>query len=185
MNITKINPLFSTEERVKTLKHIIFLEKPFTVTQTSKKLNLNKGFISNYFKTLQEQNIIERKENNFTVKENKNVKSIRILFNLQEINEDIFQDYKFVEAAGLYGSTAKGTNTTTSDIDIWIKIKPVTEEKQSKLTSDLRKNLDNVKPLILDNEKIKKIKKEDPMFYHSLYFGSISLYGEIDEIRPK
>lgn len=57
--------------------------------------------------------------------------------------------------------------------------------KQSKLTADLRKNIKNVKPLLLNNEKIKKIKEEDPIFYHSLYFGSILIYGEIDEIQPE
>jgi len=185
MNTTNLNELFSTEERVKTLKYIIYLEKPFTITETAKELDLNKGFISNYFKNLQNNELLKRKENEFSVKQNSKVKGIRILFNLEKIDEEIFKKYEFVEAAGLYGSAAKGTNTKSSDTDIWIKTEPTTEEKQSKLTADLRKNIKNVKPLLLNNEKIKKIKEEDPIFYHSLYFGSILIYGEIDEIQPE
>lgn len=38
--------------------------------------------------------------------------------------------------------------------------------------------LRNVNPLFLTTKKIEKMKKEDELFYHSLSFGSIVLYGK-------
>ena len=87
-----------------------------------------------------------------------------------------------MRAVGLYGSCAKGTNTESSDIDLWIKVEKIDEKKIIELTSKLRKKLKNVKVLILDDKKIEELKKNDPVFYHSLYFGSLMLYGEEGEI---
>ena len=91
--------------------------------------------------------------------------------------------FSFVQAVGLYGSCAKGENTEDSDIDVWIKISNVSEEKLAALTSKLNKTTRNVRPLFLTDKKIEKAKKEDPLFYHSLVFGSIVLYGGKDGIQ--
>jgi len=177
-----LEDIFSTAERIKILQKIIYLEEPFGVNEIARNLGLSKGLVSKYFEILAKENILKKLKRKFVVGNNSNVKSIRIMLNIQKIPKEIFKKYKFVKAVGLYGSCAKGTNTESSDIDLWIKIERAKDEDIAKLTSELKKRIGNAKILILDNEKLKLIKKEDPLFYNSLYFGSIVLYGKENEI---
>ena len=179
MNLEKI---FSTKERVKILKNIIYLENDLSVSEISKKLRLSKGLISKYFEILFRAGILKKSKNKFYVKNNELVKGLKILFNLQKINARFFKKYKFVRAVGLYGSCVKGTNTINSDIDLWIKVENLEEKKIIELTSELKKKIENIRILFIDDKKIKTIKKEDPLFYYSLFFGSIIIYGEENEI---
>jgi len=174
MNIEK---LFSTKERVNILNEIIYLEKEFGVNEIARKVRLSKGLISKYFNILLKENLIRKKKNKFVVKINSEVKSIRIMLNIQKIEIKIFKKYKFIKSVGLYGSCIKGVNTELSDIDLWIKIENTKEEELAELTSELRKKIRNIKIIVLDDKKIEKLKRQDILFYHSLYFGSIILYG--------
>jgi len=81
---------------------------------------------------------------------------------------------------GVYGSWASGTNKEDSDIDVWVKIKErIGEEVVAGISKQLNKKMKSkVELLILDPEKIEVLKKEDPIFYYSLVFGSIVLHGE-------
>jgi len=177
-----VNDMLSTKERVKILEITIFKEDIFGVNEIAKQLNLSKGLVSKYFEILVRRNILRKKERKFCVRNNVLVKSFKILFNLKKINPKIFKKYKFIKAAGIYGSCVKGTNTESSDVDLWIKVDKIKEKDVIKLSSELRKKIKNVKILILDDKKISTLKKEDLMFYHSLYFGSVIIYGEENEI---
>jgi len=179
MNIPR---LFSTLERVAILKHIIYLKREFGVIETAKAVQLSKGLVSKYFEILVDEKVLRNKETKFIVANRTLVKGIRIMLNIQSIEPTLFRKYKFVRAVGLYGSCAKGTNTVDSDVDLWIKIDAANDEEVSRLTAELRKKIDNVKIILLTQEKLKQLKDKDPLFYHSLYFGSIILYGEEDEI---
>jgi len=105
------------------------------------------------------------------------------LFNIHNINTKIFRKYSFVKSVGLYGSCARGENTEDSDVDVWIRIRETSEERQAALTSELNKKIRNIKILFLTDKKIEKIKKEDELFHHSLVFGSITIYGDKDGIQ--
>lgn len=177
-----INKLLSTKERVRILKNVIFKEKEFGVNEIARELNLSKSLVSKYFEILTKENILKKKKRKFFVQNNISVKSLKILFNLQKIDPKIFKKYKFVKVVGIYGSCVKGTNTESSDVDVWIKVNKTEQTQIIKLTSELRKKIKNVKILILDDKKINTLKKEDPLFYHSLYFGSIIIYGGKNEI---
>lgn len=181
MNLEKI---FSTKERIKILNQVIFLEKHFGVNEIAKQLKLSKGLISKYFEILIKENILKRIKSKFVVENNSNVKSIRILLNIQKIKIDsgISKKYKFVKTIGLYGSCAKGTNTESSDIDLWIKIEKAKDEDIAKFSSELKGKIENAKILILDNKKLELLKEKDPLFYNSLHFGSIIIYGDENEI---
>ncbi len=176
-----INEVLSTKERVKLLENIIYKEKEFGVNEIARQLNLSKGLVSKYFEILVKERILKKKRK-FYIQNNELVKGLKILFNLQKINPKIFKKYKFVKAVGVYGSCVKGTNTETSDIDLWIKVDKLDEEKLIKLATELRKRVENVKILWLDNKKLDVLKKKDVLFYHSIYFGSIIIYGEENEI---
>ena len=90
----------------------------------------------------------------------------------------IFGKYPFVTAAGLYGSCARGDNSEESDVDVWIRLNDVEETEAAALTAEISRKVKNAKVLLLTDKRLKKIREEDTMFYHSLAFGSIILYGD-------
>jgi len=176
---SKINELMSTEERIKILGDVLFKES-IKVSETARRLKLSKGLVSKYFDILLKGDVLKKKGFVFLVKENYKVRGLKIMFNVLGLPQ-IFGKYKFVRGAGLYGSAAKGMNTIESDLDLWIKVDKTKEEELARLNSELSEKVKNVNVLILDEEKIKEIKK-DEMFYYSLFFGSVILYGENNEI---
>lgn len=172
-----INRIFSTKERIKIIKHVIYKANTFGVSDTARELGLSKALISKYFENLANDGIIKKENSKFLVRDNVKAKSIKILLNLNEFDISLFKKYKFVLGVGLYGSLTKGTNNEDSDIDIWVKIKETNQLELANLTNKLSKRYKNIKPLFLTIEKIEMLKKEDPLFFYSLIFGSIKLYG--------
>lgn len=180
-----LEKIFSTKERVKILKAVIFSEKPISVSAIAEKLKISRGLVPKYFDVLAKEGITKRvngKYSKYLITDSSATKGIRILFNIQAINSAIFKKYGFVEAVGLYGSCAKGENTEDSDVDIWLKIKDVGDAKIAPLTTEINKKIKNAKVLFLTVPKVEKMKKDDELFYHSLVFGSIILYGGKDAI---
>lgn len=143
-------------------------------------LRLSKGLVSKYFQILLKQKILKKEKGKLFVSGTPSVRAIKILLNVKNIDARIFSKYPFVTAAGLYGSCARGENNEESDVDLWIRLKDVDETKAASLTAEIRKRVKNSKVLFLSDKKIEKIRKEDTMFYHSLAFGSIILYGDMD-----
>lgn len=177
-----INSLFSTEERIKIIKSIIFTDNQLSVNKTANKLNLSKGLISKYFNLLVSKKILQKRKNKFFVLNNSIVKSIKILFNINQFKPSFFKKYPFLEGVGLFGSCVKGTNNEDSDIDLWIKVGITNEVRLAQLTNALKRKNNKIKPLFLTAEKIKKLKIADNIFYNSLILGSIVLYGDEIEI---
>ena len=175
--------IFSTKQRIKILETIVFKTDNVSVNNIANQLKLSKGLVSKYFDILAKRGILKKVNGKLRITDSSPVKGIKILFNIKSIDLNIFKKSSFVRSVGLYGSCAKGENTEDSDIDLWIKVSNVSEEKLAALTSKLNKEIKNVKPLFLTDKKIEKAKKEDPLFYHSLVFGSIILYGGKDGIQ--
>lgn len=175
--------IFSTKERVKILESIIFKEEDLSVNDVARKLKLSKALISKYFDILVKKGVLKRKNEKFYVDNSSLVKGIKILLNIKNINVKIFKKYPFIISVGLYGSHARGENTEDSDVDLWIRIKEEKEEKLASLTSELNKKIKNIKPLFLTDKKINELKEKDSLFYDSLAFGSIVLYGDKDGIQ--
>ena len=170
--------LLSTEERARILSHVIYMEREFGVNEIARALGLSKGLVSKYLDALVKETLLKRSKKKFLLNENHLLRGIRIMFNLQRIGPKIFRKYRFVKASGLYGSCAKGTNTQSSDVDVWIRVEKTGDENIAELTSELRKSIANIKILILDDKKLELLKKKDPLFYYALHFGSIILQGE-------
>jgi len=175
--------IFSTKERIKILQEIIFKTDRISVNNIANQLRLSKGLISKYFNILVKERILKKVHSKFSVVNSPLAKGIRILLNIKNIEIKIFKKYSFIESVGLYGSCAKGENAEDSDVDLWVKVGNTGEEELASLTSELDQKIENVKVLFLTDQKIEKIKKEDAMFYHSLVFGSIILYGDKDGIQ--
>ena len=172
--------LFSTQERNKVLYYI--LEDPETiyrVNDVARKLKLNKGTISTYFRFLLKNNILKNRGRGFVVNLNSPLtRQIKVLLNLRKINIKPILGLK-PKGIGLYGSWAKGVNGKTSDVDIWITFdKRPKEEKIAAAQAKMRNKLKyEIGLLVIDEERLKGLKK-DEIFYHSLVFDSIVLWGE-------
>ncbi len=175
--------IFSTKERIKILRAVIFSDQPISVNVFAARLKISKGLVSKYLDVLLKEGITKKSNGKYLIVDSPITKGAKILLNITGVDVGIFKKFNFVEAVGLYVSCAKGENTDESDIDLWIKIKEIGDEKAASLTAVMKKRIKNVKPLFLTTKKIEKMKKEDALFYHSLSFGSIVLYGENDAIQ--
>ncbi|MBU2567756.1 MAG: nucleotidyltransferase domain-containing protein [Elusimicrobia bacterium] len=175
--------IFTTKERIKILKAVIFNTQPIRVNSIAAMIKISKGLVSKYLDVLLKEGITKKSKGKYLIVDSSITKGIRILLNITGIDTGIFKRFDFVGSAGLYGSCAKGENTADSDVDIWIKIKDVTDEKVASLTAVINKKIRNAKLLFLTTNKIEKMKKDDKLFYHSLTFGSIVLYGEKDALQ--
>ena len=175
--------VFSTKERIKILKDVLFSDQPISVNVIAARLKVSKGLVSKYLDVLLKEGITKKSNGKYLIVDSSITKGTKILLNIADVDTGIFKKFDFVESAGLYGSCAKGENTDESDVDLWIKVKDVSDEKAASLTALMNKKIRNVKPLFLTTKKIEKIKKDDELFYHSLSFGSIVLYGEKDAIQ--
>lgn len=174
--------LFSTSERIKILEAVIFRTGNVSVNNIASQIGLSKGLVSKYFQILLKEQILKKEKGKLVVADSKSVKAVKILLNVRQIDTRIFSKYPFVTAVGLYGSCARGENTEDSDVDLWVRVKDVEETKIASLTSEINKKIKNAKVLFLNDKKIEKLRKEDIMFYHSLSFGSIILYGDKDAV---
>ena len=175
--------IFSTKERIKIIDAVVYKKGSISVNNVASQLRLSKGLVSKYLDILAKEGILKRANGKFIVVESAIGKGIKILLNIRKIPVSLFRKYPFVKSAGLYGSCAKGENNEESDIDLWVKVDDVSEEKLASLSSGLNKKLEKLKLLFLTDKKIEKLKKEDELFYHSLAFGSITIYGEKDGIQ--
>ncbi len=146
----------------------------------AKLLKISPAYVSRTLKILTRFNIIKKNKVDIS---NPYVRGLKIFFNIKKlVDKNVIRRLKKLEAigCGIYGSCANGTNHEESDIDIWIKVdKHPGEAKVATVSNEIRKLLGrNVQILVLTPERIERLKKEDPIFYYSLVFGSIRLYGE-------
>lgn len=174
--------IFSTGERINILKAVVFKHTPISVNSIAQDLELSKGLVSKYLDVLAKKGIAKKSNGKYLIVDTALTKGLRILLNIEQIDETLFRKYAIVEAVGLYGSCAKGENTDGSDVDLWIKVREFNDRKISSLTAEVIRKIKNAKPIFLTAKKIEKMKKDDELFYHSLVFGSIILYGDKDAI---
>jgi predicted nucleotidyltransferase len=173
----KIETLFSTKERIRILNRVIYKTGYISVNSIAREAKLSKGLISKYLKYLAKEGLLKRVDRKLLVKDSIKTRAVRIFLNLSMLDDSFFRKYRFVKGVGLYGSLARGTNTEDSDIDLWICTERASEEDMARLTASLKRRFGNVKPLYLTKEKINLLKRDDSVFYHSLVFGSILVYG--------
>jgi len=173
-----IQVLFSSRDRLNILSHVVYKTESFSVSQVAKNINLSKGLASKYLNILAEEGILERRDGKFIVKDSIATRTVKLLLNLNLFDNKFFSGYEFIKSAGLYGSYAKGTNTESSDIDLWVAVEKVNDEALAKLTKDLKTTFGDVRPLYLTRDRRETLRREDSTFYKSIIFGSITMYGE-------
>lgn len=175
-----LEQLFSTVERTRILKAVLYKEGDIRVNELSRKLRLSKGLVSKFLRMMARERLLKRTRTGkgFQVREGPRVAVLRILFNLEGLDPNIFKRSEFVRGAGVFGSHVKGTNSEGSDLDIYILVDEAKPDEMAALTQRLRGRYGAVSPIYLTRDKIERIKNEDRVFYHSLVFGSFHLYGD-------
>jgi predicted nucleotidyltransferase len=173
-----VEALVSTPERLKILRDILYRKGSFGVSGVSRSTGLSKGLVSGYLNLLVDSRVLERDGRGFMNRLSVESRALRILLNLSSVNVEVFHRRAFVEAAGLYGSWAKGANDEESDVDIWVLVSDVPEEELAAFSAELRECFGAARPLYLTREKLDRLRREDETFYCSMVFGSIVLYGD-------
>lgn len=167
----------STSERVAILNAVLFKEGLIGVSAISQESKASKGLVSRYLSLLKKHGMLERKGIKFLVKGSNKTRAVKLLLTISNLDGGLFR-HDFVESAGLYGSCAKGENTEASDVDLWVRVRNASQDDLALLNRRIKEKFPNANVLVLTKDKIQKLKKEDPVFYHSLYFGSIIIYGK-------
>lgn len=154
--------------------------KKIRVRELARELKLSPAHISRTLRILHDKEMIEDDRINLA---SPLVRALKAFINTEKLVEkDIIAKVKSLNviSAGVYGSWASGTNYEDSDLDVWIKVeKHPGEMKIASLVGEIRRKIStSVQLLVLTPERIKRLKKEDPIFYYSLVFGSMMIYGE-------
>lgn len=157
--------------------------KKVGVRELAKTLHLSPAHVSRTLSDFRADRLVDKGTINLA---NPLVRSLKIFFNIRAIQDkNIVKKLTAVKTngVGIYGSWASGTNYEDSDLDIWIKVnKHPGEVKVASISGELRKALERqVQILVLTPERIKRMKDTDPLFYYSLVYGSMILWGEAIE----
>ena len=150
------------------------------VRELARLLKLSPAHISRTLKALDAYGIIEKGEVDLS---NPYVRALKIFLNTKKlVDKDVAKLLRRLEpiGVGLYGSWFNGTNDEESDLDIWVRVEVHPgEARVVSVSNDVRKIMGRgVQILVLTPERIDRMKKEDPIFYYSLVFGSMTLCGE-------
>lgn len=181
MNQYPLERLLSTQERAKVLRRILIETEALKVEKTAKELDISKGMISQFFRILFDYEILEKKDGRiFTNFQNYKTMELKRFLNVSGLDVSELKKIKEVIGIGVYGSWVSGTNTKESDLDVWIKTKKHPPESRiAEVQGEIRRKKGyNAHILVLSAERIGKLKKSDPVFFYSLAYGSILLWGE-------
>ncbi len=153
-----------------------------SMRKVAKLLKVSPALVSNVVKKMKKDNVLTK--DGFFNEKDAYARSLKILLNVSLLKHiKLLEKFSRLKpkAIGFYGSWANGTNNEDSDFDLWAKFDydKIDQRMVASVQGELRKALNvNTQLLILTPEKLKSIKKTDPVFYYDLYFSSIVLYGD-------
>ncbi len=172
--------LFKSEERIRILRYI-GIRTSFTVQSVADATGVSKGLVSQYLNMLVQENLLGRNKRSFLRNDTALWKAAKRLLNLDLLRPQISLP-AWAEGIGIYGSWAEGTNTTESDLDLWILVKdydPEMEITAAELEQTIAAAIRcEVHSLILTAEKLRRIRERDQPFYAGLMKGCLTLEGE-------
>ncbi|MFA4647545.1 nucleotidyltransferase domain-containing protein [Pyrococcus kukulkanii] len=178
-NSPNMYKLISTKERVEILRYILERDT-IRVEETAKKLGVSKGLVSKLLHMLEKEGIVKKEGRYFKVILNPKTRELKRFLNFLTLYPKLSQlREEWIEGLGIYGSFSRGENKEGSDVDIWIYTQGEDMIRVAKFQRKLRDTLKReVDLLVLTPKKIERLKKEDPIFYYSLIYGSIIIWGE-------
>jgi predicted nucleotidyltransferase len=175
-----LSELLSSEERIRLLRYAL-TTSPVTVTEAAREAGVNKGLASRYLAILVEEGYLERDGRFFSVIDGAKTRSLKAFLNVAALEERVSLP-EWAIGIGLYGSWSTGTNTSESDLDLWLlveEIGPDTELEAARLERDLSAAIGcEVTILVLTRDKLAALRDDDLPFYMSLMREMKTLAGE-------
>lgn len=175
--LEQFSPLF----RKSSLMLIATLGRDYTsqfhVRDLSRLLQYDVSLVSKNLKQLEMLGLVTHEEVGNLVlyrahMENVLVRQVKICFTLMELHDAINAISPLTTNAILYGSCAKGEDTATSDIDLFIETRE--KEKVSWILNDIQPTISRtLSPVILTPDETYTMKSEDLPFYSSIQQGIV------------
>jgi predicted nucleotidyltransferase len=172
--------LFKSEDRIRILR-FVSLNDTFSVHSVSNATGVSKGLASLYLNILVNYGLLSRSGRVFHKRNTGLWSVVKLLQNLDQLTHALRLP-PWARGIGIYGSWARGTNTSDSDLDIWVLVDnydPEFEFRVAESDLDLSKLTNGpVHTLILTREKLAGIASSDQPFYANLIKDSITIEGE-------
>jgi len=165
----------------------LLVDNSFSVRDLAKEINCSPAKITQFVKLFQKEDIIRLKpdKNKKIVGLNRDNPLTREIISLVFIKKILaaktfFKLKKTAKSIGVYGSVVEGTLDKHSDVDLWIL-----SEKRSSFVDSAQVRASFSKELgreanlkLLTPESLKKLKKNDQIFFNELEYKSKILHGE-------
>ncbi len=172
--------LISSKIRKKILN--LLLDKPekaIGVREAASACRTSPASVSILLSSLRKEGLLKKGKLNIDDPE---VRSLKVMSNIERLKPAFkLLRKKYSDLSmGVYGSWAKGTNTSASDIDIWIVTKKLLDQLESaEIRNALRKSIGKIEVSIvfLTKAKLKELMEKDKVFYCTL-FHSFLIGGE-------
>jgi len=174
-----LSEIFRTEERIRILRHVS-LRQSATVGAVALATGVSKGLASGYLNTLVSEGLLRREKRTFIRGDTPLWPAIKRLLNLDLLKNTIALP-EWARGIGIYGSWAGGTNTTESDLDLWVLVdtaSPDTEIRAAELEGTIAAHTRcEVNIFILTPDRVRYLREHDRPFYTALITGYLTLAG--------
>ena len=168
-----MNELYSTPERERILKYLLYNQGEKTMRDLAKETNVSPAGVHKYLGILEKAGVAKGSK----LFEVPQVHSLRLTHNLEKLKNAnltglIKKKIPGVSGIGVFGSWA-------NDIDVWVKVE---KEPGMLKSTQIRKELENklgsgVDLIWLDEARMRGHMEKNPPFYFSIYY-SIVLWGK-------
>ena len=184
---------------MKSLKEIVFNRNPLLImsyisknkvednisSYIAKKLGLGAGSVHEILKLFKEKGIVKDNRVGNTIlyemdKASSLVKAFRIFDNLLDL-EPLFSDLRhYCRKIILFGSCATGSDTESSDIDLFIVADEDDKNKVLEIIFNFPSNRE-IKPIIVDTIELMELENDDKVFYSEVMKGTEIWGGDDNE----
>ena len=150
------------------------------VKETTRFLKRSKSFVSQYFRLLEDEGVLRREGRKFRVEQSPEVRAMKILLNISRLKPIIERHREeWMVSVGIYGSFARGESREDSDLDIWVRVEEHPDEMEvARVEGEISRDVGRrANILVLTDERLERIRKEDPIFYCELR-NSFVIWGE-------
>jgi len=182
-----MHELVSTPERIRILRYALERNR-VGVEETARTTGLSKGLVSKTLRLLVDYRMAEKSGRGFRILNVPKTRELKRFINFLFLSEKVepLKD-EWVMALGIYGSFATGENTPESDLDVWIFVEKPSITRPASLKREIEKATGReVNLLLLTPERVRKLRADDPVFYYSLAYGSMVIWGEgLERIRVR
>ncbi|WP_456366777.1 nucleotidyltransferase domain-containing protein [Thermococcus sp.] len=174
-----MHELLSTEERTRVLQYV--LERDTVgVEEVAKATGLSKGLVSKTLSLLAKYGMAEKDGRKFKILETPQKRELKRFLNFVTLYPKL-KDLKenWIISLGIYGSFARGENRPESDLDVWVFTKKPGISRSARLKREIELAVGReVNLLLLTPNRLKALRENDPVFYYSLVYGSLVVWGD-------